>query len=196
VSAAMRIHSIKHYRRHKTGYSWIYIWATVESSTTLIACNVAEFVLLLTDMNGRYKSAPSDQELGLIRRRGSKESGSRQRSSRRSTRRQLSPPQSTLRRKRGVRTHVSAIPLNERDENHMENYQDVILVTRDIDQRTADDNSVYSGDDASRSQTLTYPGTFTPRSPSNSLPLEQRSSPSTSPRGKSTSKFIFSKMDG
>jgi hypothetical protein len=188
VPAALRIQAITRYRANGMGYCWIYVWATIEASMALITCNVAEFTLVFATLDGTYKSRPSEQELGLVRRRASKESGTRPRI--RFGRRQLIPLQPPLGRRRGVRTLVSVVPLRERDQSQLEINQHGILVTRDIDQRTASENSIYSADDASRSQILSYPGAFTPLTPS-SLDGGSPSTEGPSLRRKPTSRFFF-----
>jgi hypothetical protein len=183
VPAAMRMQAIRHYRTSKTGYSWIYVWATIEASTAFIACNVAEFALLFATLGGRYKTPPSDMELRLVRRRDSRDGGARPWNGRRFTRHRLGPLQTPLYRKRGVRTVISVVPLEDRDESRLEATQSGILVTRDIEQRTAEDDSMYSGGDASRSQILS---SFDGGSPSTAGP---------SPRVKSARTFLFGSHD-
>jgi hypothetical protein len=196
VPAAMRSKAITHYRLHKTGYSWIYVWATIEASAALIACNAAEFVLLFAALGGSYKSPapPSDLELRLVRRRGSGDSNPRPRTGHIFARYRAGPLQPPLYRKGGIRTLISVVPLDERDDSQLEANQSGIFVTRDIDQRTADGDSIYSGVDASRSQILSFPGAFTPQSPS-SFDGGSPSTPGPSPRGKSASTFLFRSHD-
>ena len=166
VPAALRIQAITRYRANGTGYSWIYVWATIEASMALITCNVAEFTLVFATLDGAYKSRPSEQELGLVRRRASRESGTRPRI--RFGRRQLSPPAAaTGKEKKAFERSCRRSLCANVDESQLGDQPAWNpRVTRDIDQRTASENSIYSADDASRSQILSYPGAFTPLTPS------------------------------
>jgi hypothetical protein len=150
IMAACRIILTNNYLNKRPEVSWLNVWSAVESSTAVIVCNLAVFKFLFRSNGGDYGSGPYDysnhysskgnQRTGSDRMTSTQRSGTYQRNSTS----QVTSSRSAYPAKRGLQTHVSSVPPTERQRSSLEDrLGDGIIVTREVDQMTADDDSIY-----------------------------------------------------
>ena len=135
--------------------SWLNLWSAVEASTAVTVCNLAVFKFLFRGRLGQYSSAPYNQQRQQYgdSAKKSENLGSSQQSATygRNSSSYVRSPYAT---NRGPQTHVTAIPLTERNGRTWDHGLGEIVVTREFDQMTADDLSIYETEEDSKHTTL------------------------------------------
>lgn len=200
IMAAARIILTNNYLNKRPEVSWLNVWSAVESSTAVIVCNLAVFKFLFRGNAREYGSGPYNYGNGYPSK--GNETSDRMTSTQRSgiyprnSTSQMTNGRSTYPNRRGLQTHVSSIPPTERQPSALDHrFGDGIVVTREFDQMTAEDDSISE-----------EPITTTPKSDPSSRtlythftqnsPKEDNSpKPDHTPKSETTSSFNFKFKD-
>jgi len=162
LTAVLRVVIATNDFQRKTAYVGFYSCSVIETSTAVILANAIVFGFLV---HGNYDEDIEDQRF-VQADAGIGDLIAQDQKPTITTIENLSSTKRSRkkRRRQGIETEVTAIPLTERTPDMDKSSLGEILVTQEIDQRTLDSLSIFSTETDLQRTPTTHTGAFTPKS--------------------------------